>query len=101
MRCPFGCRECHKKKSSDARSQAYNSSPDGKKKKETLNARRSQNDGGDPPRSMPEANALIRYLQFLVAAIEKRHARVEEILHFLRWCEERLRQHPLKILPDQ
>jgi hypothetical protein len=40
LRCPFGCRQRHKRQSSVQRSVAYYRTPEGKRKKERLNARR-------------------------------------------------------------
>ena len=54
LRCPFGCRETHRKLESAARSAAYYRTARGKFKKELLNARRGQSrascpsDGGVP-----------------------------------------------------
>ncbi len=41
LRCPFGCRQWHKRQSSVQRSVAYYRTPEGKRKKQRLNARRS------------------------------------------------------------
>ena len=40
LRCPFGCRQRHKRQSSVQRSVAYYRTPEGKQKKQRLNARR-------------------------------------------------------------
>lgn len=40
LRCPFGCRRHHRRQRSNERSAAYNRTPEGKQKKERLNARR-------------------------------------------------------------
>ena len=42
LRCPFGCREAHRRQKSTERSVVYNRSQDGKDKKIALNQRRNQ-----------------------------------------------------------
>lgn len=44
LRCPFGCREHHRKQRSNQRSAAYYRTPSGKRMKKRLNARRSDKD---------------------------------------------------------
>jgi len=51
LRCPFGCREHHRRQSANRRSTAYRQTPAGKEKKRLLNARR----GGDTSRAETEA----------------------------------------------
>jgi hypothetical protein len=41
LRCPFGCRQHHRRQRSNERSTAYYQTPAGKRKKKRLNARRS------------------------------------------------------------
>jgi hypothetical protein len=43
LRCPFGCREQHRKQRSNQRSAAYYRTPSGKQLKDRLNARRGRN----------------------------------------------------------
>ncbi len=43
LRCPFGCREHHRKQRSNQRSTAYYQTPSGKQLKDRLNARRGRN----------------------------------------------------------
>jgi hypothetical protein len=90
--CPFGCREAHRKKTSTQRSVAYYQHREGKFKKKLLNARRTRNDSssevlkrGDQSSSsggtaivLPDA-VLVKHLQTVVALIERRKVRLEDM----------------------
>ena len=47
LRCPFGCREQHRKQRSNQRSTAYYQTPSGKRKKKLLNAKRQRGASAD------------------------------------------------------
>jgi hypothetical protein len=102
LRCPFGCREAHRKAQSNRRSTAYYRDEKHKEKKRQLNAkRRKAAPGASAPMSMPTpapaADAplswprpMVNYLCMVVGLIERRRVGVEEILAMLA---RTLRQH--------
>jgi hypothetical protein len=51
LRCPFGCREAHRKQQSTQRSIAYYRDPKGKKKKSDLNQLRGRKAPADRPQT--------------------------------------------------
>ena len=98
--CPFGCRQVHRRKSAIKRSVEYYKTPEGKDKKQQLNARRNA-----PPRS--EANpdekpihssdygvdqAIIFYIRLTTSLIEGRAIGLEEVIGLI---DHILRQHSL------
>jgi hypothetical protein len=52
LRCPFGCREVHRRQSSNRRGTAYRQTPEGQEKKRILNARRCP-EAGNPLAELP------------------------------------------------
>ena len=52
LRCPFGCREFHRRQSSNRRGTAYRQTPEGQEKKRILNARRCA-EAGKPLAELP------------------------------------------------
>jgi hypothetical protein len=52
LRCPFGCREVHRRQSSNRRGTAYRQTPEGQEKKRILNARRCA-EAGNPQAELP------------------------------------------------
>jgi hypothetical protein len=71
LRCPFGCRQHHRKQRSNQRSTAYYQTDSGKRKKKRLNAKRSGTPGsvecvplkrsapGPPPNELPQKVELL------------------------------------------
>src|SRR5208337_3183879 len=53
LRCPFGCREAHRKQASGQRSAAYYGGPKGKRKKSDLNQRRPRKYCAPMPTTRP------------------------------------------------
>ena len=104
LRCPFGCREAHRKEQSAQRSAAYYRDPRGKRKKSDLNQRRrlSAPAGGQksPARKIPageqpsaRANpAIVEHVRMVVSLIEGRPISRQTILEMLA---ENLRQHTM------
>jgi len=52
LRCPFGCREFHRRQSANRRGTAYRQTPEGQEKKRILNARRCP-EAGNPLAELP------------------------------------------------
>ena len=100
VRCPFGCREAHRKQESTRRSVAYYRDPDVKKhKKVPLNQRRSRKGSAAgsataaPKVRFAKKNPLIvDHVRMVVSLIEGRRVGRWEILEML---ERVLRQHRL------
>lgn len=90
--CPFGCRRAHRRLESTRRSVAYYREPEGKAKKEALNARRRSRGRKGTAGSMAAdcSPAILAYLCVLVGLIEGRRVEVEEVLAML---ERMRRQH--------
>ena len=92
--CPFGCRLAHRLQESTRRSVAYYREPEGKVKKQALNARRpSRGRKASPTPVAPAAPCLGRilgYLCVLVGLIEGRRVERWEVLATL---ERTRRQH--------
>jgi hypothetical protein len=91
--CPFGCREVHRRNSAIKRSIEYYKSPEGKIKKQYLNARRTQQGTSEnspteskeeelPPKvcETPLDEPTIKYLQTVTSLIEERAVGLDEIL---------------------
>lgn len=90
--CPFGCSRAHRQKQSTQRSVAYYREPEGKIKKQALNARRRQRSRlPEPPRPVqPELRPFLHYLCGVLGLIEGRPVRLGEVIEML---ERTLRQH--------
>ena len=92
--CPFGCRRAHRRRASTRRSVAYYREPEGKVKKQALNARRRAR--GRPASPAPRAAAapwglaILAYLCVLVGLIEGRRVERWEVIAML---ERTRRQH--------
>ena len=100
MRCPFGCREAHRKRESARRSVAYYRDPDvGKQKKVVLNQRRRRA-GGTAPRATAAATAgagkkapvIVDHVRMVVSLIEGRPITRYQVLRMLATV---LRQHTM------
>ena len=97
LRCPFGCREAHRKQRSTERSVAYYGTTEGKVKKKMQNGKRAE--GGvradaNPP--VPEATefpaGMVRYVAMVASLIEGRPVSEEEIVRML---VRAMRQHSM------
>lgn len=97
LRCPFGCREAHRKQRSTERSVAYYATTEGKAKKKMQNGKRAQ--GGvraaaNPP--VPGAlefhAGIVGYIAMVASLIEGRRVKEEEILQML---VRAMRQHSM------
>jgi hypothetical protein len=100
VRCPFGCREAHRKQASTRRSVAYYRDPDVKKQKKIpLNQRRSQKGlraeaaTVAPKTSSAKKNPLIvDHVRMVVSLIEGRPISRRQVLRMLATV---LRQHTI------
>jgi hypothetical protein len=105
LRCPFGCRETHRKQQSTQRSVAYYRDPRGKRKKSDLNQKRrglGVPTAGTPtvptqvavptPSSPPWNPPLLVYVRMVVSLIEGRPVSGQEVRAML---EKVLRQHTM------
>lgn len=97
--CPFGCREAHRRRQSNARSTAYYQDEEGKEKKRQQNAKRRQPAAPKapplipPPKtSLPWPRPILDYLLLVTSLIEARAVSLEELLEMLRRV---LRQHSM------
>jgi hypothetical protein len=95
LRCPFGCRETHRKRKSTQRSLDYYRTDEGKDKKKLQNSKRGR--GAHPHRRRPGERPgmhfdadLVRYLAMLVSQIERRRIREWKIREMLARA---VRQH--------
>ncbi len=104
LRCPFGCREAHRKQASGQRSAAYYRDPKGKRKKSDLNQRRPRKycppkPAPNPPRPrVPQRRRsrwnplLVEYVRMVASLIEGRRISRRQVLLMLARV---LRQHTL------
>jgi len=104
LRCPFGCREAHRKQASAQRSAAYYGDAKGKRIKSKLNQRRPRqycapeppSDRPCPPRRRrrrPRWNPqMVEYVRMVVSLIEGRRIRRDQVLRMLA---RKLRQHTM------
>ena len=104
LRCPFGCREAHRKQASAQRSAAYYADAEGKGIKSKLNQRRPRKyRAPEPPserprpprrrRRRPKWNPLmIEYVRMLASLIEGRRIRRGQVFRMLA---RKMRQHTL------
>jgi len=102
LRCPFGCREAHRKQASAQRTAAYYREPKGRKKKAALNQRRrdqeaagpSQTPGRKVPASKPpsvQANpVIVEHVRMVVSLMEGRRVSRRAVLRMLA---QKRRQH--------
>jgi hypothetical protein len=107
MRCPFGCREAHRRAEAIGRSIAYYRDPRGKRKKSDLNQRRSHPGSKAPPpkplapqpstcaskvRSARPRPPILEHVRMVVSLIEGRRISRRQVLRMLA---NNLRQHSL------
>ena len=92
--CPFGCGHAHRRRESTRRSVAYYREPEGKVKKQALNARRSLRGRKTPPTpvapAVPCPGRILAYLCVVVGLIEGRPVERWEVIAML---ERTRRQH--------
>lgn len=90
--CPFGCSQAHRQKQSTERSVAYYQEPEGKVKKQALNARRRKTPRppGPPNPVPPELCPFYQYLCVMLGLIEGRAVQLWEVIEML---ERTVRQH--------
>lgn len=102
LRCPFGCRQAHRKEASKKRSLEYYRSYFGRGRKKYLNSLRSKEKGGGEPPQNPQGGdsrekepeihvekETIVYIQTVTTLIEGRPVSKEEIIAMLK---KRMRQ---------
>ncbi|MBN1227564.1 MAG: hypothetical protein JXA79_11280 [Deltaproteobacteria bacterium] len=95
MRCPFGCRQAHRKESSIKRSVEYYRSKEGKVKKKALNELRGNSisqSNEDSNSTVVHDEVTLHYIQTLTGLIEGRWLSMEEVLAMLKNI---LRQHSM------
>jgi hypothetical protein len=97
LRCPFGCREAHRKQRSTERSVAYYTTAEGKVKKKMQNGRRIQGTtraAANPPvtEAVAFATRMVGYVAMVASLIERRRVREEEIRQML---VRAMRQHSM------
>lgn len=101
LRCPFGCREAHRKESSNKRSIEYYQTSEGKKKKKEQNNKRNQKSQDDKDReksssdNKPNNKKFWQYIQFLIGFTNKIKVENNIFITILNTLAEDLRQHPL------
>ena len=95
IRCPFGCRQAHRKEGEKKRCAEYYRSRAGKIKKKELNARRTQRDTSEkspkgskeepPPMAVepPLDNQLIIHIQTVTSLIEDCFVPLKDILRMI------------------
>jgi hypothetical protein len=90
--CPFGCSRAHRQRQSTQRSVAYYREPEGKVKKQALNARRRKSPAPPTPPSpvAPGLRPLLQYVCVMVGLIEGRPVHLWEVIEML---ERTARQH--------
>jgi hypothetical protein len=104
LRCPFGCKEAHRKRRSTERSVEYYGTDEGKVKKKVQNDRRSQAEArvSHPAEVVPSLQveregirldtAIVGYVGLVTSLIEGRRVSEEEIVEMLLRA---LRQHSI------
>jgi len=104
LRCPFGCKEAHRKRSSTQRSVEYYGTEQGKTKKKIQNGKRSQGEArADHNRGLPSGGqlerdgvrldaAMVGYVRMVTSLIEERRVSEEEIVEML---VRAMRQHSI------
>jgi hypothetical protein len=88
--CPFGCSRAHRQRQSTLRSVAYYREPEGRIKKEALNARRRTSSSSLPANPVQLGRPFLRYLCVVLGLIEGRTVGLWEVEEML---ERTARQH--------
>lgn len=101
LRCPFGCRQAHRKRCSTQRSVEYYRTPEGKVKKRMQNNKRKRKrkgsgGSGAVKKARPEkARAvgydaeMVEHIQMFTSELEGREVSLEEVLDMLERAEKR------------
>lgn len=97
LRCPFGCREAHRKRRSTERSVAYYATAEGKAKKQMQNGKRAQGgvraDANPPaPAALEFPTGTVSYAAMVASLIEGRRVSEAEIIQMLLRA---MRQHSM------
>jgi hypothetical protein len=104
LRCPFGCREAHRKRASAQRSAAYYGDAEGKKRKRKINQRRPRKYcAPEPPSDRPRTRGpkrrrtkwnplMVEHVRMVCSLIEGRRLSRRAVLRMLA---RNLRQHTL------
>ena len=103
LRCPFGCRDAHRKQRSTERSTEYYNTEEGKTKKKLQNGKRRQSErqpeqSSELDEAEPEADeirwnaSIVEYVQMVTSLIEGWRVSRREILEMLGWV---MRQHSI------
>lgn len=96
LRCPFGCREAHRKQCSNQRSVAYYATAEGKAKKKMQNGKRAKNTVSADIAATPEALEfpadMVGYVAMVASLIEGRPVSEQEIVGMLMRV---MRQHSM------
>jgi hypothetical protein len=100
LRCPFGCRQAHRKKQSIKRSTEYYRSSAGKIKKKAINDRRKKTNCShlqiESTDDCPIDWTALGHIQVLTSMIEGRWISLKDILAMVR---NLLRQHSIDFGP--
>ncbi len=98
LRCPFGCREEHRKRSSAERSKEYYRSDVGKFKKKMHNARRKNKSEVKTTKKVSAEflvkDRIINYIRLTTSLIEDRFVSRDEVTEMIR---ELMRQHSIDL----
>jgi hypothetical protein len=104
LRCPFGCREAHRKRASAQRGAEYYRSPEGKQRKSEINQRRPRKyRAPEPPSDRPRAPApqrrpapwsppMVEHVRMVSSLIEGRRVSRRQVRAMLAKV---LRQHTM------
>jgi hypothetical protein len=103
IRCPFGCRERHRRDASHKRSRAYYQSTKGKARKRFLNQRRYKRRPKDKSQMLrpPLGHKLLwrepflRHVRFVVCVIEGKRMTITETEDLIVSLLKKWRQHSL------
>lgn len=101
IRCPFGCREKHKRESSKKRVREYRKTEIGRKKKQKLNEKRylyksSTEINNIASTACEEKGSFVGYLRFIISLKESRFISWQKIKSMLLEYFKKWRQHPLE-----
>ena len=103
IRCPFGCREKHKKEVSRQRVNRYRKTEKGKERKKEANKNRYLLSRKEQKREKnkkqieeDQKGSFIGYLRFILSLIEGRYISWQKIKSILLGYFKKWRQHPLE-----
>ena len=98
LRCPFGCRQAHRKIKSSKRSTDYYKTRDGKFKKKLLNERRTEKNPKktkiDPCRDLSIDQTTLSHIQLVTTIIEGHHVCLKQVILLVGAL---LRQHSIDL----